>query len=220
MSVTGVAVALLLPAVQATREAARRAQSANNLRQLALACILEENAKRRFPPQASYNKDGNKLLSWRVHILPYLEQTEFHERFHLDEPWDSEHNKKLIPLMPSVYRNPNRPNNDYKTTYLAVTGKGTIFDGKEGGSIASIRDGTSNTLLLVEADEDRAAIWTKPDDLEVSEKDPQAGLGKFRPGGFLAAFADGHVQMIPSSLSPKQLWALFTRAGGEVVDLP
>jgi hypothetical protein len=220
MSVTGVAVALLLPAVQATREAARRAQSSNNLKQLALAFFTEETRKGRFPAQASYDKDGKKLLSWRVHILPHLDQTTLYEKFRLDEPWDSEHNKKLIPLLPSVYRNPNRPNNDYKTTYLAVTGKSTLFDGKDGATIASIRDGTANTLLLVEADEDRAVVWTKPDDLEVSEKDAQAGLGNFRPGGFLAAFADGHVQMVPGSLSPKQLWAIFTRAGGEIVDLP
>jgi prepilin-type processing-associated H-X9-DG protein len=113
----------------------------------------------------------------------------------LDEPWDSDHDKKLIPLIPSVYRNPNRPNNDFKTTYLAVSGKGTMFDGREGISASSVvlRDGLTNTLLLVEANEDRAVIWTKPDDLEVNEKDPQAGLGKVRPGGFSAAFADGHV---------------------------
>jgi hypothetical protein len=222
MSVAGMAAALLLPAVQAAREAGRRAQSSNNLRQLALACFMEDVRKGRYPPSASYNKDGKKLLSWRVHILPYLEQTPLYQKFHLDEPWDSEHNKKLISLMPSVYRNPNRPNNDFKTTYLAVAGKGTMFDGREGisGNSVAVRDGLTNTLLLVEADDDRAVIWTKPDDLEVSEKNPHAGLGKLRPGVFLVAFADGHVQPLPNSLSPKQLWALFTRAGGEVVELP
>jgi hypothetical protein len=220
ISMVGALSAVLLPAVQAAREAARRSVSANNLRQLALSCIMEDTAKNRLPLQASYDKDGKKLLSWRVHILPYLEREDLYERFRLDEPWDSEHNKKLIPLMPSVFQNPNLPAGEFKTNYLAVSGKGTLFDGQQKISLGAIRDGTANTLMLVEANADRAVIWTKPEDLEVDEKDPPAGLGKLRPSIFVVAFADGHVTSLPTSLPPKTLWAIFTRNGRETVELP
>jgi hypothetical protein len=71
---SGVLVALLLPAVQAARDAARRAQGTNNLKQLALAMHNYHDTYRAFP--AAYNTDaeGRPLLSWRVHLLPFLEQ--------------------------------------------------------------------------------------------------------------------------------------------------
>jgi hypothetical protein len=81
-----------------------------------------------------------------------------------------------------------------------------------------ITDGTSKTLLVVEASDDRAVIWTKPDDFEVNKKQPMAELVGLRRGGFLATFADGHVQLIRETISSKMLNALFTRAGGEPID--
>jgi hypothetical protein len=89
----GILVALLLPAVQAAREAARRTQSTNNLKQLILGLLNYESANGHFPPHASYSPDGKPLLSWRVHILPYLEEQALYSQFRLDEPWDSEHNQ-------------------------------------------------------------------------------------------------------------------------------
>ncbi len=112
-------VALVEPPVEAARAAAQRSQSFNNLKQLALAMHNYYDAKKSFPPAASYNKNGKPLLSWRVHLLPYLEQEALYREFHLDEPWDSEHNRKLIEKMPQVFRSPLSAVKDPgRTTYL------------------------------------------------------------------------------------------------------
>lgn len=213
----GVLVALLLPAVNAAREAARRNMAMNNLKQIALAMHIHHEAKRTFPAAASQDKDGKPLLSWRVHILPYIEEENLYKQFHLDEPWDSEHNRTLIDKMPAIYRNPNSDSTS-QTNFLAVTGEGFIFDGKEGLGMAHIRDGASNTIMFVEADLDQSVVWTKPADLLVDPRDPLKGLAGFRAGGgFLAAFADGHVQYISGLIDKDDLKALFTRDGGEIV---
>ena len=110
--------------------------------------------------------------------MPELEQESLYNAFHLDEPWDSPHNKSLIQYMPSVYQNPDRPR-DGKTNYLMPVGLGTVFNGDNGTTMSGVADGPENTILLVEADEDRAVIWTKPDDLDVDFEYPMEGLGRF-----------------------------------------
>jgi hypothetical protein len=212
----GVLVALLLPAVQAARESARRLQSSNNLKQISLAMHGIHSAHGALPPAAIRDQAGKPLLSWRVQILPYLEQQDLYDQFHLDEPWDSEHNKKLLEKMPAVYRNPNTPSGS-TTNYLAVTGKGTMFDGAKGISFDHVKDGLTNTIMVVEADPDRAVEWTRPSDLEVDFERPLAGLGHLRAGGFQATLGDGSVHFISNSIDPQVLKALFTRSGREVV---
>ena len=216
----GVAVALLLPAVQAAREAARRTAASNNLRQIALAMHNYHDTYGKFPPRANLSPEGKPLLSWRVHILPYIEQAQLYQQFKLDEPWDSEHNRKLIDKMPSTYRVPGAPATSTKTNYLMVTGKGTLYEKYDGVSIAAIVDGTSNTLMAVEVSNDRAVTWTKPDDYEVNFEKPLDGLIGIRVGGFQAAFIDGSVRFISQNTDPATLKALYTRGGGEAIRLP
>jgi hypothetical protein len=217
-AVIGVLVALLLPAVQAAREAARRNHSMNNMKNIMLAFHNHHDTKRGFPAHAIYNDEGKPLLSWRVQILPYIEQQELYAQFHLDEPWDSEHNKALIARMPEVYKNPNAKLDDGKTNYLAVVGKECFMDGTEKGvQIQHVTDGTSNTIAVVEADLDKAVEWTKPDDFQFDPNNPTAGLGHVRPGGWIAGFVDGSVQFISSGIDPNIVKAMFTRGGGEVV---
>ncbi len=159
-----VLIALLLPAVQAAREAARRVQCVNNEKLLALGLHNYESVNGTFPPPAILDRAGKPLLSWRVTILPYIDQQALYNEFHLDEPWDSDHNKNLIARMPKTYTCPSRPNPEPGTTnYRIFTGKGTAFDQPEGTKLADITDGLSNTLGLVEAKE--AVIWTKPEGL-------------------------------------------------------
>ena len=209
----GVTAAMLLPAVQATRAAARRTSSANNLRQLMLAALNFESVKRRFPARANVDSSGKPLLSWRVHLLPYLEEQALYEEFHLDEPWDSAHNKKLIARMPRVYQCPNLPEVEGKTVYLAITGDNTAFDGDEGRRIREFVDGTSNTAMFVEADMSEAVTWTKPDDWEFRRGNPMAGLGGINPGIFQVAFADGSVRSISMSTDPDVWLDLVTVDG-------
>jgi type II secretory pathway pseudopilin PulG len=223
-AVTGFLLALLLPAVQAAREAARRTTSMNNLRQIMLAMHNYHDAKKSFPSHANYGADGKPLLSWRVHILPYLEQKALYDQFHLDEPWDSEHNKGLISQMPAVFVDPSsrwQPV-DGRTHYLGVKGKGMIFDGTDKGTdIRAITDGTSNTIMVVQVNDDRATTWTKPDDWELDEQYPLKGLaGSMHPGVFGAGYADGSIRNISESIDPTVFKGLLTRAGGEVVQAP
>src|SRR5437588_6801844 len=100
-------VALLLPAVQAAREAARRAQCTNNLKQIGLAMHNYHSSNNCFPPAFTTDRDGKPLLSWRVLLLPYLECSSLYANFHLDEPWDSPHNRPLVNQMPSVFACPS-----------------------------------------------------------------------------------------------------------------
>ena len=215
---TGILVALLLPAVQSAREAARRAQSTNNFKQIGLAMHNSLAANGRFTPRAIYDKEGKPLLSWRVAILPYLEGADgdrLFREFHLDEPWDSEHNRKLIHRMPAVYANPSLSLAG-KTNYLGLAGDDAFFSGKNGRSVATITDGLSNSIMVVEADAARAVEWTKPQDLTIDDKNPLAGLGGLRPNGFLTLFADGSVRFLARAINPGDFRALVTCAGGEV----
>jgi hypothetical protein len=216
----GVAIGLLLPAVNSAREAGRRAQSMNNLKQIVLAMHNYNSVKGSFPARANFDAQGKPLLSWRVHILPYIEQDALYKQFHLDEPWDSEHNRPLIAMMPSIYRNPSSRSAPDMANYLTVCGTGLMFDGTAGRKPADIRDGLSNTIMVVEADDDHAVEWTKPQDWEFDATKPLAGLGRAHSAGFCAAFADGSVHFLPSYIDPAKFHALLTIAGGEAVQAP
>jgi prepilin-type processing-associated H-X9-DG protein len=218
------AMALLLPAVQASREAARRAQSVNNLKQIGLAMHNFLSVQNHFPGPIR-DKDGKPVLSWRVAILPFLEQQALFNEFKQDEPWDSPHNKALLERMPDVFAVPGARAEPGLTFYRGFSGKSTLFDetNKAGVGIATVTDGTSNTLGAVEAKE--AVPWTKPDsdipfdpDMRAAE-DPKllAQMGEHFSGGFNALFLDGSVHFIKKTVSPAVLRALITRDRGEVV---
>ncbi len=217
-AVIGVLVALLLPAVQAAREAARRMQSSNNLKQIALAMHNYHDVYKTFPPRANFSADGKPLLSWRVHILPFIEQEALYRQFRLDEPWDSPHNRQFIEQMPTLYRNPSvKPSNSH-ASYLVPTGKGSMFAGQAGTKMRDITDGTSNTILALEVNEDASVVWTKPDDLAYDPAKPLAGLGTAHPGGFWAAMADGSVHFIVASIDQENFLRLLMIADGKPVN--
>ena len=146
--------------------ARQRVQSINNLKQLGLAMHNYLDVNKNFPPAVSA-KDGKPLLSWRVLVLPYIEEGPLFQQFHLDEPWDSEHNLKLIPRMPTILRSPlaQWPIRAARSTSPRRSAD-SVFPGQKGVAIRDITDGTSNTILLVEADDEHAVPWTKPDDWE------------------------------------------------------
>jgi hypothetical protein len=202
VAVIGVLVALLLPAIQAARMAARRNQSMNNLKQIMLGMLNHESAIGKYPAHAIYGPDGTSLLSWRVSLLRFMENGELYKEFHLDEPWDSEHNKALIPKMPAYLLAPNSEHliADGLSNYLASVGPGALMNGTaDGTNIRNVNDGTSNTIAVVEVSDERAVPWTKPEDFTPDAANPVAGLG-VAPNGFLAGFCDGHVQWIDSMM--------------------
>jgi hypothetical protein len=200
-------------------------EAANSLKQLALGMHNYHDGQRRFPANASRDKNGKPLLSWRVHLLPYLEQQDLYNQFKLDEPWDSEHNKKLIEKMPAVFGTARDAEGKLtgKTRIVVPVGADTIFPDDERGlgtSFASITDGTSNTILLIEIPASKAVVWTKPDDWTFDPEAPAKGLFEgVRSGEISAAMADGSVRTISANTDANTLKGLFTRSGGEVIDL-
>ena len=216
VGVGAVGVALLLPAVQKVREAAARAKGSNNLKQITLAMFNYESAMGTYPPAAICDKNGKPLLSWRVAMLPYLEQGALYNQFKLDEPWDSDNNKKLIDKMPAVYLHPNAKPEAGQTNYRAFVGGGAALDLKKGVRIVDFTDGTSNTILVAESAE--TVTWTKPEDFTYDPKKPLPKLGGLSNGGFSAAFADGSVRFLRETIKETTLRGLITRAGGEVLD--
>jgi hypothetical protein len=222
---TGVAVALLLPAVQAAREAARRMQSANHIKEQIVALQNYHQAKGTLPPAFELGKDGNPLLSWRVAILPFLGQKELYNEFHLDEPWNSEHNKRLFEKMPRVFRSPNSSAKSGMTTYLGVGGPHGVLgrpqpSSNRGVAMSAITDGPSNTIAIIEANDALAVEWTKPVDWVPDASDPLKGLLGVRPSGFLAGFADGHIELIMKSIDPEMFRRGISRDDGQPFERP
>jgi uncharacterized protein DUF1559 len=209
----------LVQAVLKMREAAARAQAQNNLHQMAIAMVNYADTMRgQLPAHAIYSKDGKPLLSWRVMILPYIEQQNLYNQFHLNEPWDSEHNKKLLARMPVVYASPqhDRAVKEHSTYYQGFYGKSAFFEGKQGLRFpAAFTDGTSNTIMIVEAS--KAVPWTKPEDIPFDPAQPLPKLGPPGVSYFLAAMCDGSVRTISHSITKETLRSAITRDGGEIL---
>ena len=182
-----------LPALQRARSSAAQMQSTNNLKQIALAMHNYADTHGTFPPAAICDKKGKKLLSWRVAILPYIEQDALYRQFKLDEPWDSDHNKKFSVMMVKVFMDPRLPNSTGNTHYKLFVGKETPFNWLQSMRITDITDGTSNTIMVVSAGD--AVPWAKPDDFEFDLNKPLPDLTKPFPV-LLAAFCDGSVRSI------------------------
>ena len=202
--------------LERARGAARRTRSMSNMKQILLVLHNYNARYKHFPAPASSSPDGKPLLSWRVHILPYLGQQTLYDQFHLDEPWDSSHNKSLIPKMPAVLLSPFAKTAAGLTTYLVPVGDGALYASpKDQPRFNDVRDGLSNTIMLVEVDDAHAVVWTRPDDLAFDPKDPKRGIGNIAGDGFPAGMGDGSVRLLPKTIDPKTLRASITRAGGE-----
>jgi hypothetical protein len=153
-----------------------------------------------------------------VAILPYLEQNDLFKSYDFDEPWDGPNNIKLLERMPSVYDHQERSGGRVtNTSYFVFTGPDTMLGKGDKPSFADVLDGTSNTLMLVEAKRD--VPWTKPEDIPFDRQGKLPELGGFSPDGFNAGFGDGSVRYIKQTINPQTLRALITRAGGEVISL-
>lgn len=207
------------PLLELALASARRSRTVGNLKNLALAMHNYHDANKSFPPAASSSKDGKRLLSWRVLILKYLDP-DLYSQFHLEEPWDSAHNKTLIEKMPDVFYSSNISTEQRQqglTTYLVPVGEKTPFEKSSGVTIRDITDGTSNTIMIVEAMSELAVTWTKPDDLTFDPDKPWNGLAVPPKGTFWASFCDGSVRRL-GPLNEKNLRRYLQMNDGEIID--
>jgi hypothetical protein len=192
--------------------ASARLQSQNNMKQIGLALHNYHDQNGIFPAAAIVDKKGKALLSWRVAILPFIEQENLYRQFKLDEPWDSEHNKKLIDKMPRTYALPYDATKVGQTNYRVFVGNNAAFDLVQGLRIAQFTDGTSNTLLVVEAAE--GVPWTKPDELEFDPQKPMMKHLRFEGNICNILLADGSVRAVSTKLPENTLRLLIQKDDG------
>lgn len=211
---------LLKPVMNRLEERRRFVLSTNNLKQIGLAMHVYADTHKHFPAAAIYDDAGRPLLSWRVAVLPQLGHEALYREFHLDEPWDSEHNARLIERMPAFYRSPGQAKLPAgRTSYVVPVGDHAIFHGREGTRFQEITDGTSNTLLAVETDNAHAVIWTKPDDWSVADDEAASELASPYGNRILVLLCDGAVLTLKWPLKPEVLGRLVSRNGGEPLDI-
>ncbi len=196
-----------------------RLRCSSMLGQIMLAMHDYHEKHRHFPHPSICGKDGKPLLSWRVALLPQLGYGELYQQFKLDEPWDSEHNKKLLAKMPRVYAPLGpAPKDAHATFYQVFVGGGAAFEEKTDITLLDIHDGTVSTIFVVEAWD--AVPWTKPGDLpyDPAQELPKVG-GMLGDGLFTFVTGDGATHTTKNVVDAKLMNALITRSGGELIDL-
>jgi hypothetical protein len=209
----GLLLALLLPAVQAARAAAQRAQSASNLRQIVIALNAYESVHGHFPPAYVADEDGKKLYSWRVLILPQLDQQRLFDQFDKESAWDSPENRGLADQMPVVFRSPQEPDTGAtnETSYLLMAGQGTIFaDGK--GPKTSEMEGASQKIAVVEV-HNSGVVWTEPTDLDAAQLDflihsiqeERKGQITTATQGVNVGHVDASIEFLPKETPPQAI---------------
>ncbi len=231
-------------AANRARAAAQGRRSSNNLKQIGLAFHNYADTYRSFPPAAVIGPDGRPWHSWRVLLLPFLEETKLYEQYDFSEPWDSPKNAAVAAKIVDVYRDPARPGDEPVTGYAAIVGKEALFTPESVRMQAKddfpacltrgnrpffphVTDGTSMTMAFATVPAERKIPWTKPDDIVVDGDFPgigkPAGIGTIDAGTgagpvALTLFTDGAVHVLAAATDPDLLRKLITRAGGEVVD--
>jgi hypothetical protein len=204
--VFGLVFVALLWGVQRVRVSAARIQESNNLKQISLANYSYADAhKGEFPP----SQEG---LSWRVHLLPYIEQQALYRQFDMAEPWDGPTNKRFATVGVKTYQSPDK-SEPGETHYRVFVGPNTLYpQSRSPYTLRDVPDGTSVTFFAVQASE--AVPWTQPKELQYTRGGPLPQLGVPHRDGFLVSFVDGSVRSVSSKASPEVIRAGIDPADG------
>ncbi|WP_435011170.1 sigma-70 family RNA polymerase sigma factor [Tundrisphaera lichenicola] len=194
-----------------------REVSSQHIRQILLAFHNYNDSNGHLPPASIHGPDGQPKLSWRVALLPYLDEGTLYNQFHLNEPWDSPHNKTLIARMPAVFETPDSPAPETQTRFRGFMGPGAMFEGTRGIGFNEVTDGTSNTVLIASARE--PIVWTRPGELIVQPGQPLPAIDEADPFWCLVGMADGAALYVPPG-DQHLLVQMITRSGGEVISFP
>jgi len=221
----GFMAALMLPAVQAAREAARRSKCSNQLRQIGLAMHNYHDSFGCFPPAYIPDDKGRPMHSWRVLILPFMEEGALYDQYDFDEPWDGPNNRALAARSrgPFYHCPSDTGGNPSDTSYVMLVGKGTISDGAKATRLAKIEDGTSSTILIVEVAAS-GINWMEPRDLDVDKiglginDGTPGGISSRHLGGAQVLFCNGGTDFLDNTIDPDVMEAMSTIRGGEPVD--
>ncbi|MEN6449281.1 MAG: DUF1559 domain-containing protein [Thermoguttaceae bacterium] len=222
LTVGGVLVALLLPAVGAAREAARRMQCTNNLRQIGMAMLQYESQNGTLPPAFIPDKNGKPMHSWRVLILPYLGQQSLYSQYRFDEPWNSPHNAALANRLPAAYRCPSESPQLSQTSYAMIVGPHAISTGPTAHAVVDLAGQASTTIMVAECG--GAGInWMEPRDIDtrtmvnftstaggVSVQPAAPGINSCHLHTANVLFCDGRVQTINATMDRQVLDALLS----------
>ncbi len=202
-------------AVMASRGAGDRAFNQNQLKGIAQALNLYASTNNNeLPPANICDSAGRPLLSWRVAVLPALDQDNLFRQFNMNEPWDGPNNIKLLPLMPKTF-SPRNQTGETLTPYRVFAGNGGAFDPRRPSSLSGFTDGTSNTLMVVETEE--MVEWTRPEFLDPNNPPRMGSGGK---GQFSAVLADGSARSFPVNMPPNDLKAWITKGAGDMPTAP
>jgi hypothetical protein len=233
-------LALLLPAVQQAREAARRTQSKNNLKQLALAMHNYHDVFNEFPAGTVSNTDlePDQRLSWGYSILPYIEQAALYQVIDARKGWQDETNGNAVGIMVPMFVNPSQPDprpNPSSSDYVAMAGVGEdaamlpnghpkagIFGYDRKCRISDITDGTSNTMMITTASQPTASFLAGGrETIRGFSQSPYLngpdGIGSPHNGVILVLMADGSVRSVATSIEESVLEAIATKSGNEIV---
>ena len=226
---------LLFPAIQGDPRASRRARCDNNLKYIAMALHNYHDTHGEFPPAFVPDQDGRPMHSWRVLILPFLEEKARYGQYDFQQPWDAPDNLRLMLPVPSVYECPRdlavgRGRGSW-TSYVAIVGERTAWPGSTSRKLADFADGTSNTVWLVE-DQSHQIPWMEPRDLTLDQAitllnstDRQSAT-RHRSGNFFReywgyrniGFADGSERFLYDGLPREMLANLLIVDDGVGVD--
>lgn len=209
-------VGLLIPARRSARPAARRMQCMNNLKQLALALHNYESANQAFPPAYTLDEDGNRLHSWRVLILPYIEGGYLYKKIDLSKAWDDPANALAFDQQPHVFRCPSTELKPGFTSYVASCGENYCLHPTRGRKSSELRDDPGETIMVFECTAKESMHWMDPSDDRVPLSEIR---GHAHSGGINAATADGAVIFLSDEMDASSLEAAKTIDAGDKADL-